>query len=173
MFVDRHRHVAVVPPAVVYTSSLSSPVVVELANQQAGHESQIIQRELYTWFLRRKQNRRLSQQIQDLETTNALLNREGFPEVLLTTDEICRILHVDGILISSFNLHDPHFGRRGLMSEIFSSYKILRGNIHVMDCRSGELIWSFNNEATGGRWTLTEWMVAEYLRGAQRRFPYR
>ena len=62
---------------------------------------------MYSWMLKRKMQGRITQEIQEVETTNALLKKAGYPENPLTSAELCSVLGVDGIMSSNYSLSKP------------------------------------------------------------------
>lgn len=66
---DTHQIIAIVPPKVHITTRKN--VDAEVLIEQQKSESASFQREMYSWFLKRKMQRRVRINIQDLETTNA------------------------------------------------------------------------------------------------------
>ena len=62
---------------------------------------------MYSWMLKGKMRGKLSQEIQEIGTTNAKLKKAGYPETPLTTAELCDVLGVDGIITSNYSLSKP------------------------------------------------------------------
>ncbi len=50
---------------------------------------------------------KMTQEIQDIETTNAKLQQAGYPDKALTKDQLCQVLGVDGVNSSNFSLTHP------------------------------------------------------------------
>ena len=65
------------------------------------------QKEMYAWFLKRFSQNNVSQEIQDIETTNTKLKRAGYPEKELTKSEICAVLGVDAVISSDYVMTKP------------------------------------------------------------------
>lgn len=62
---------------------------------------------MFNWFMKRKSLGTFDVDILDIEETNRLLSDAGYPNVELSTQELCRILNVDGLLSSKFSLSQP------------------------------------------------------------------
>jgi hypothetical protein len=75
--------------------------------EQQKTESINFQKEMYAWMLKRKMQGKISQEIQEIETTNAKLKKAGYPETPLTTAELCTTLGVGGIMTSNYSLTKP------------------------------------------------------------------
>jgi hypothetical protein len=93
------------PPTV--SIAANKKVSAEAIKEQQRTESMNFQKEIYSWLLKRKMQGRMTQEIQDIETTNAKLKRAGYPENPLTTAELCDALGVDGVMSSNFGLSKP------------------------------------------------------------------
>ena len=87
--------IAIIPPTV--SIAANKKINAESMKEQQRTESINFQNEMYSWMLKRKMQGKISQEIQDIETTNAKLKKAGYPENPLTSAELCDILGVDGI----------------------------------------------------------------------------
>ena len=81
------KFIAIVPPTVSITAKKN--VSAEAMKEQQNTESISIQKEIYSWMLQRKMQGKISQEIQDVVTTNAILKKAGYPGNPLTTAELC------------------------------------------------------------------------------------
>lgn len=63
---------AIIPPSISIKSS-SKKITAEIIKEQQRTESLNFQKEMYSWLLKRKMQGKITQEIQDIETTNAKL----------------------------------------------------------------------------------------------------
>ena len=102
--------VAIAPPKVSIAVRKNVDGNALLEQQKA--ESVNFQREMYSWILKRKMQGTITVEVQDIETTNAILANAGFNNgQLLAPAEMCNILGVDGIMTSNYSLSKPMYGR--------------------------------------------------------------
>lgn len=166
---------AIIPPSISITSS-SKKISAETIKEQQRTESLNFQKEMYSWLLKRKMQGKITQEILDIETTNAKLNRAGFPETPLTTAELCEVLGVDGIVTSNYSLSKP-------MSEVAAvAVAVLVGawgatnEVHVTmsinDCTNKKMIWNFDHKYSGSLGSSPSRIVDELMRQASKKMPY-
>ena len=75
--------IAIIPPTV--SIAAKRKINVEAMKEQQKTESINFQKEMYSWMLKRKMQGKISQELQDIETTNAKLKKARYPENPLTT----------------------------------------------------------------------------------------
>lgn len=166
---------AIIPPSISITSS-SKKITAETIKEQQRTESLNFQKEMYSWMLKRKMQGKITQEILDIETTNAKLMRAGFPEAPLTTAELCEVLGVDGIVTSNYSLSKP-------MSEVAAvAVAVLVGawgatnEVHVTmsinDCTNKKMIWNFDHKYSGSLGSSPSRIVDELMRQASKKMPY-
>lgn len=166
---------AIIPPSISITSS-SKKITAETLKEQQRTESLNFQKEMYSWLLKRKMQGKITQEILDIETTNAKLIRAGFPETPLTTAELCEVLGVDGIVTSNYSLSKP-------MSEVAAvAVAVLVGawgatnEVHVTmsinDCANKKMIWNFDHKYSGSLGSSPSRIVDELMRQASKKMPY-
>ena len=80
---SNQKKVAILPPKV----SMLEGKYTGRFDQSKEQESANFQKEMYAWFLKRFSQNNVSQEIQDIETTNTKLKRAGYPEKELTKSE--------------------------------------------------------------------------------------
>lgn len=98
--------IAIAPPRVSIAAKKNIDGAALIEQQKT--ESVNFQREMYSWMLKRKMQGNITVEIQDVETTIALLKKEMVNEDKnLTPEEMCQILGVDGILTSNYSLSKP------------------------------------------------------------------
>ena len=125
----KHKTIAIVPPTVTIapTKKLQGDALKE---QQKG-ESLNFQKEMYSWMLKRKRQGKISQEIQEIQTTNAKLSKAGYPETPTTTAEICEVLGVDAIMTSSFGLSKPMSEAAAVVTGLLTNFGGSTNEVHV------------------------------------------
>lgn len=131
---------------------------------------------MHSWMLKRKIQEKISQGIQEIETTNTKLKKMGYPENLLTTDELCEVLGVDGIMTSNYGLSKPMtdgaavavaliFGALGSTNEV-------RVTLSISDCHNKKLIWNYDHKFSGSLGSSPSRLVDRSMRQASKKMPY-
>lgn len=145
----------------------------------AKKEGYAVQNALETYFSRRKKRKKFNVDFQNTHNTNAILAQNGIDYNNIdtyTTQELCKILEVDGIISGNLNLNillsegvptdfsfmdyfsgDANYGRIGL--------KISDGN-------TGKLLWKYENGITKKTGKNTNELIDKMMRTASRKFPY-
>src|SRR5665647_3427817 len=144
-----HKTIAIVPPKV----SIAARKKVDAAAliEQQKTESINFQREMYSWMLKRKMQGTIFVDIQDVETTNALLSDAGFKDPgLLTPAELSRVLNVDGILTSNYSLSKPISEVAAIALAVIAGWwaptneAVVSLSIH--DSGSEKMIWNYDQK---------------------------
>ncbi len=168
------KTIAIIPPTV--SIAANKKIDAEAMKEQQKTESVNFQKEMYSWMLKRKMQGRLSQEIQELETTNAKLKKANYPENSLTIAEICEVLGVDGIMTSNYGLSKPMsdgaavavaivFGAWGATNEVHVS-------LSISDCINKKLIWNYDHKFSGSMGSSPSRLVDELMRHASKKMPY-
>ena len=162
------------PPAV--SIAANRKIDAEAMIEQQKTESINFQKEMYSWMLKRKMQGYITQEIQEVETTNALLKKAGFPENPLTSAELCSVLGVDGIMTSNFALSKPMsdgaavavailIGAWGATNEVTVS-------LSVSDCMNKKLIFNYDHKYSGSLGSSPARLVDALMRQASKKMPY-
>lgn len=166
--------IAIAPPKVSIAARKNIDGVALKEQQQT--ESVNFQREMYGWMLKRKMQGKILVDIQDVETTNALLANAGFDDVKsLTPVELCKILGVDGIITSNYSLSKPMtegaaiasavlIGLWGATNEAFVS-------LSIHDYNANKMIWNFDHKMSSSLGSPAR-LVDDLMRQASREMPY-
>lgn len=166
---------AIIPPSISIRTT-SKKVTAEILKEQQRAESLNFQKEMYSWMLKRKMQGKIVQEIQEIETTNTLLKRAGYPDNPLTTAELCGILGVDGIVTSNYSLSKP-------MSEVAAvAVAVLVGawgatnEVHISmsinDCANKKMIWNYDHKYSGSLGSSPSRLVDDLMRQASKKMPY-
>ena len=108
-------------------------------------------------MLKRKGKGQFVVDFQDISQTNALL-RDIEDINILSTDELCKLLNVDGIIISNFGLSKPMSTTGAIASTLLLGYGATNEatvSISIKDCISNSLLWKYDHKYQGGVIKLT------------------
>jgi len=166
--------IAIAPPkvAIAARKNIDGTALIE----QQKTESVNFQREMYSWMLRRKMQGTNSVEIQDVETTNALLANAGIKDgYLLTPDEICRILGVDGIMTSNYSLSKPMSEGAAIASALLIGFwgptNEANASLSIHDYSANKMIWNYDHKLSSSLGSLGR-LVDDLMRQASREMPY-
>lgn len=169
-----HNIIAIVPPTVSIQPSKKMDGATLIEQQKS--ESINFQKEIYSWLLKRKSKGQITQEIQDVETTNALLKKVGYPETPLTTAEICQALGVDGLIVSSFSLSKPMSEAGavalGVITGTFGNTNQVTAKLSINDCSSKKLIFNYDHTFSGSVGSNYASLVDGLMRNASKKMPY-
>jgi hypothetical protein len=168
-----HKTIAIIPPTVSIAAGRKTDA--DAIKEQQKTESLNFQKEMYAWMLKRKMQGSISQEIQDVETTNSKLTKAGYPETPMSPSEICEVLGVDGIMGSNYALSKPMsdgaavavalLGGAGATNEV-------RVSININDCTNKKLIWNYDHKYSGGLGSSPSKLVDALMRKASKKMPY-
>jgi hypothetical protein len=170
---ENHRSVAIVPPVVtIQPTKKMTPQDVAL-QQQA--ETRSFQEEMYSWMLKRKSQGKIKPEVQDIQTTNAILQQAGYPEKLLTPAQMCEILKVDGILSSNYHLSKPMSEGAAVVTTILigvGTTNEVHASLSIHDCSQQKLMWNYDHKYSGGIGSSPSRLVDGLMREASKKMPY-
>ena len=166
--------IAIMPPAVSIAANKKIDAAAMIEQQKT--ESINFQKEMYSWMLKRKMQGNIMQEIQEVETTNALLKKAGYPENPLTSAELCSVLGVDGIMTSNYSLSKPMsdgaavavallIGAWGATNEVIVS-------LSINDCMNKKLIFNYDHKYSGSLGSSPARLVDALMRQASKKMPY-
>ena len=169
-----HKNIAIVPPTV--SIAASNRISAEAMIEQQKTESLNFQKEMYSWMLKRKTQGYILQEIQEIETTNAKLINAGYPETPLTTEEICEVLGVDGIMKSNYSLSKPMSEGAAIALAVIVGTSGTTNEVHVTlsihDCSETKMIWNYDHTYSGSVGSSPARLVDGLMRHASKRMPY-
>lgn len=170
----RQEIIAIIPPSV--SIAARKKVDAESLKEQQKTESINFQKEIYAWLLKRKRQGRFTQEIQGIETTNALLKRAHFPENPLTPSELCKLLKVDGIITANFQLSHP-VSKGGavalyLFTGGYASTNQIHASLSIHDYKQHKLIWNYDHKYSGSIGSTPASLVDILMRRASKKMPY-
>jgi hypothetical protein len=166
--------IAIAPPKVAIAARRNIDGVALIEQQRT--ESINFQREMYGWMLKRKMQGTIFVDIQDVETTNAKLANAGFGNgQILTPDEMCHILGVDGILTSNYSLSKPMSEGAAIASALllgsWGPTNEATVSLSIHDQSAEKMIWNFDHKLSSSLGTQAK-LVDELMRQASREMPY-
>lgn len=168
------KNIAIIPPTV--SIAASKKVDAESMKEQQKTESINFQKEMYSWMLKRKMQGKISQEIQEIETTNAKLKKAGYPQTPLTTAELCDVLGVDGIMTSNYALSKPMSDGAAVAVAVFlgalGSTNEVRVSLSISDCKNKKLIWNYEHKFSGGLGSSQSALVDGLMKQASKKMPY-
>jgi len=171
---QNQKIIAIAPPKVSIAprKNVDGAALIE----QQKTESVNFQREMYSWLLKRKMQGNIFVEIQDVETTIALLSKAGANEGrVLTPDDMCRILGVDGILTSNYALTKPMSEGAaiavGLIAGVWGPTNEATASLSIHDSGTKKMIWNYDHKLSSTLGTPAR-LVDDLMRQASRKMPY-
>ena len=165
---------AILPPSV--SIAANKKIDAESIKEQQRTESLNFQKEMYSWMLKRKMQGRITQEIQEVETTNALLKKAGYPENPLTSAELCSVLGVDGIMSSNYSLSKPMSDGAAvavaLLVGAWGSTNEVTVSLSINDCMNKKLIFNYDHKYSGSIGSSPARLVDALMREASKKMPY-
>jgi len=169
-----HETIAIIPPTISIAAGRKTDA--EAIKEQQKTESLNFQKEIYAWMLKRKMQGKLTQEILDVETTNAKLINAGYPEKAMSPSEICSVLGVDGIIGSNFALSKPMSDGAAIALAVLGAgggaTNEVRVSLNINDCKGKKLIWNYDHKYSGGIGSSPSRLVDAIMRKASTKMPY-
>lgn len=168
------KAIAIIPPTV--SIAVKMKFNTETVKGQQKTASINFQYEMFSWMLKRKTQGKIFQEIQDIETTNAILRKAGYPANPLTTAELCEILGVDGIMTSNYGLSKPISEGAAVVQSFLvdsrSSTNEVHASLSICDYSSKKLIWNYDYKTSGSLGSSPSKLVDDLMREASKKMPY-
>lgn len=176
-YTNDHEILAIVP--FIAHLELKKAVDKDELSILAEKEGYAVQNALETYFSKRKKRKKFSVDFQNIRNTNAILaqNNINYNNIdTYTTQELCKILDVDGIISGNLNLNI-------LLSEgVPTDFSILdyfsgdanygRIGVKISDGETGKLLWKYENEISKKTGKNTTELIDKMMKTASRKFPY-
>ena len=167
------KKIAILPPKI----SMLEGKYTGRFKQSKEQESANFQKEMYAWFLKRFSQNNVSQEIQDIETTNTKLKRAGYPEKELTKSEICAVLGVDAVISSDYMMTKPIPQGVAVVASVLLDYEgttnEITADMNIYDKKTDKIFWNYSNKYSGGWRSSYSDIVEDLLRNASKKMPYR
>lgn len=176
-----HEIIAVIPFQT--TISLRPKKMKELKDGQLEemqqNESYDIQQSMYSWFLKRKQQGKLWVEVQDVNKTNSLLNKEGISYSNIkdfTAEEIAVILGVDAVISGRFETNKPMSDgvsvALGVLVGFYGTTNRATVNMFIHNADDGKVLVNYNKVVSGSIGSSSDELINILMRKASRRIPY-
>ncbi|MGN7515498.1 MAG: hypothetical protein ACTHOM_14050 [Allomuricauda sp.] len=174
---DDHEILAIVP----FIAHLELKKAVDRSELSvlAEKEGYAVQNALETYFSKRKKRKKFNVDFQNIMNTNAILaqNNIHYDNIdTYTTQELCKILDVDGIISGNLNLNI--LLSKGVPTD-FSILDYFSGNanygrigVKISDGDTGKLLWKYENEISKKTGKNTTELIDKMMKTASRKFPY-
>ena len=166
------KKIAILPPKI----SMQKGKYTGRFKQSKEQESANFQKEMYAWFLKRFSQNNVSQEIQDIETTNTKLKRAGYPEKELTKSEICAVLGVDAVISSDYVMTKPMPQGVAVVASVLLDYEgttnEITADMNIYDKKTDKIFWNYSNKYSGGWRSSYSDIVEDLLRNASKKMPY-
>lgn len=170
-----HRTVAIMPPTV--SIAASKKMSADAMKEAQKTESINFQQEIYAFMLKRKGQGKFFIDIQDVETTNALIAKATLNGDILTTSDYCELLGVDGLITSNFAMTKPMSAGAAAALYVVTggigSTNTVTTTLSIKDCQSSSLIWKYDYKYSGGLGSSPATLVEGLMRNASNRMPYK
>ncbi len=143
-------------------------------------ESESIQLSMYSWFLKRKKQGKMQTiEVQDPNTTKALLRKKNITEKNMnkyTPKQLANILNVDAVITGDYKTTKPMSEGAslalGLLSGLWGSTNTATINMSVHNRKDGVLLWNYNKKVRGSIGTDSDDLINTLMRKASRRLSY-
>ncbi len=174
---DNHEVLAIVP--FIAHLELKKAVDRDELKVLAKKEGYAVQNALETYFSKRKKRKKFNVDFQNINNTNAILaqNNIDYNNIdTFTTQKLCEILEVDGIISGNLNLNI--LLSKGVPTD-FSILDYFSGNanygrigVKISDGETGKLLWKYENEISKKTGKNTTELIDKMMKTASRKFPY-
>lgn len=177
-----HKVLAVLP---FKTTLQLRPKEVEKNGGPAGvaalekREGLDVQNAVHSYFLKRKESKDLLVDVQDINRTNALLERNAVTYETLsgfTPEELAKILGVDGIISGTFESTQPMSNGAAIAMSLAVGFagptNTGKTTISINDGKTGQLLWKYDKTLSRGFGSNTGTIITTIMRKASRQLPY-
>jgi hypothetical protein len=169
---NKHEKVAIVIPKVsIKARKKDDAEAIKESQRTSAFE---FQQEIYKYLLKRKTQGKMQVNIQDVEETNAILERSNIKN--LTTKEMCDLLEVDAIMTSNFGLKKPMSTGGAIALAVLTGYGASTNEVvvtlSIKNCDDKSLLWKYDHKYSGGLGSSTSRLVEALMRKASKKMPY-
>ena len=169
---NKHETVAIVIPKVsIKARKKDDAEAIKESQRTSAFE---FQQEIYKYLLKRKTQGKMQVNIQDVEETNAILERSNIKN--LTTKEMCDLLEVDAIMTSNFGLKKPMSTGGAIALAVLTGYGGSTNEVvvtlSIKNCDDKSLLWKYDHKYSGGLGSSSSRLVEALMRKASKKMPY-
>lgn len=176
-----HQKVAILPfrASVQLRPKQMQSMTPERFERMQKDEGLAVQSALQTYFLKRKEQHAFAITFQDINTTNALLQRTDITEENInkySPGELAEILGVDAIITGMLATQKPMSEGAslalGLLVGYYGATNSGKCTININDAATGELLWKYEKTLSRSLGSDTSTIINTMMRKASRRLPY-
>lgn len=169
-----HKMIAIAPPKVSIAARKN--IDAEAIKEQQRTESINFQKEMYSWLLKRKMQGKIMVEIQDVETTNAMLSEAGyFDGKALTPKALCELLQVDAVMTSNYALTKPMSEGAAIAVAVlvgaWGATNQTTVDLAIHDLSTNKMIFNYNHKAASSMGSAAQ-LVDDLMRQASKKLPY-
>ncbi|MDC6367499.1 MULTISPECIES: hypothetical protein [Flavobacteriaceae] len=171
-----HKILAIIP--FIANLELKENIDAQELSRLAEREGYAVQNALETYFSKRKKRKKFNVDFQNIENTNAILSQNDIDYNNLdiyTTQELCKILKVDGIISGNLRLNillSKGVPTNFSLLDYFRDANYGRIGIKVSDGDTGKLLWKYEKSIDKKTGKNTTELIDKMMRLASRKFPY-
>lgn len=177
----RHKLVAIIPSKVTIKAKKNTDM--KALQDEQKNEASCFQKEIYAWLLKRKSQKKFRPKIQEIEVTNRELEKIGYPDKMIPNEELCKILGVDAVITTEFNLSHPMSeaaalalkyidGRLGFSHWGWGATNEVYVTMQIFDAKEEKMIWNYSHKTRGYLGSTPEQLVNRLMRNASKKMPY-
>ncbi|MBV5303396.1 MAG: hypothetical protein JZU70_04225 [Chlorobium sp.] len=175
-----HKKVAILPFTVSYDAkSISKDFTVEAAKKAEKEESLIFQQNIYAQFLKRQAQGKYTVVFQDVDDTNAILQRNGISYdnvTSFTKNEIANKLGVDAVISGTIRKSKPMSTTGAVVMTFLVGFGGNTNRVDISmvlhDGKDGNLLWKYDNDKGSGLGGSPESLAKSLMNNISKNFPY-
>lgn len=176
-----HKILAIIP---FKASVILRPKQIEKMGEEQYQKLQIdegksVQSALQTYFLNKREDKGFDVTFQDVAKTNAILLKNNINLTNIesyTSEELAKLLEVDGIISGSISTDKPMSDGAslalGLVVGFYGATNSGKCTININDGKTGELLWKYEKTLARSLGSDINTIINAMMRKASRQFPY-
>ena len=169
---NKHERIAIVIPKVsIKARKKDNGEAIKESQRTSAFE---FQQEIYKYLLKRKTQGNMQVAIQDVDETNAILERSNIKN--LTTKEMCDLLGVDAIMTSNFGLEKPMSTGGAIALAVLTGFGASTNEVvvtlSIKNCDDKSLLWKYDHKYSGGLGSSSSRLVEGLMKQASKKMPY-
>ena len=174
-----HKTVAILPYTVqIELKKLPEGTTQADIERMENNEGYLFQKVLYSQFLQKYAKGQYTVEFQDVDKTNTLLMRSDIDLEDMkryTKDELATLLGVDALISGNIKRDKPMGTGAAIASALligFSKTNKVHVNMAIHDGATGNLLWSYDHEVSGGLGSSPERLAKSLMKKIAKKFPY-
>ena len=176
-----HKILAIIP---FKASVMLRPNQIEKMGKEQYEKLQLdqgksVQSAMQSYFLGKKVDKGFTVTFQDIAKTNAILLKNNITSANIesyTSEDLAKLLEVDGIISGSLNTEKPMSDGAslalGVLVGFYGSTNSGRCTININDGKTGELLWKYDKTLARGLGSDINTVIDAMMRKSSRKFPY-